>query len=244
MCPTPRCAGSRSWASSTSSSCIPPARTASRITAARRCCGWRRRTAMPEVRPREFFVAKVTASWRRSLGAIFRTGDWLLTAKQELPHGEFTQMIERDLPFGERVAQRLMAISDCAWLREPTRESVLPLSWTILYQLSRLPERELDRLLRQELITPDLERDDVEQWRRQLNQDRSDWVHLRTHIKWLMDFSVRFPARDLANQVIGVVITLEEIRELRDWLKLLEESYVHGLEVNPQVIEAVPNRLR
>jgi hypothetical protein len=68
--------------------------------------------AAPEPKTRQDFAELITTAWQRSLRNIIKAGKWLLQAEVELKkRGEFTAMIENDLPFGPRVAQRLMAIA-------------------------------------------------------------------------------------------------------------------------------------
>ena len=94
------------------------------------------------------FAARIIAAVARTIEAIYAVGDELLAAKAALPHGEFLAMRRRDLPFGERQAQRYMAIAQHDGLRNPTFRSLLPASVTLLYQLSRIEPDELMPLLR------------------------------------------------------------------------------------------------
>ena len=60
--------------------------------------------------------------------------------------GIFEAMVEDDLPFGKRTAQRLMAIASDQRLSNTTHVSLLPASWQTLYELTKLlplPERSL-----------------------------------------------------------------------------------------------------
>ena len=95
------------------------------------------------------FAARIIAAVARTIEAIFAVGDELLAAKAALPHGEFLVMTRRDLPFGERQAQRYMAIARHGGLRNATLKSLLPPSVTLLYQLSRIEPDELMPRLRQ-----------------------------------------------------------------------------------------------
>ena len=58
-------------------------------------------------------------------GIQWRCGEW----KANLAHGEFTAMIDSDLPFSPRTAQRLMAVAQHAVIANPTHGSPLPASW-------------------------------------------------------------------------------------------------------------------
>ena len=86
------------------------------------------------------WARQISAAWRASIEAIFECGRLLIAAKDALDHGEFTKMVERDLPFGKRTAQRLMAIARDTRLTNPTHASLLPQSWMTLYELTRLSD--------------------------------------------------------------------------------------------------------
>src|SRR5207249_4942233 len=56
------------------------------------------------------WTGKICAAWQKSFEGLLECGQLLITAKTKLPHGEFQNMIEGDLPFGTRTAQMLMRI--------------------------------------------------------------------------------------------------------------------------------------
>ncbi len=68
-------------------------------------------TALANVRSRTEWAEIINADWRKSIEGIIQTGRDLAAAKAELPHGEFTALIEGDLPFSRRTAENLMSVS-------------------------------------------------------------------------------------------------------------------------------------
>jgi hypothetical protein len=110
---------------------------------------------------RAHFVSQIVAEWRKSLQAILECGHLLTVAKDKLDHGEFTKMIGHELPFGERTAQRLMAVARDKRLTNPTHASLLPSCWTTLHALTSLSDSDFDAAIDDGLITPDISRDDV-----------------------------------------------------------------------------------
>src|SRR5262245_41259105 len=88
----------------------------------------------------EEFAAAIHAVCRRSAVAV---GKLLIEAKEKLPHGAFMAMIEHDLPFGPRTAEKLMVIARDPVLSNPTHESDLSGSWTVLYEMA-LIDKKLD----------------------------------------------------------------------------------------------------
>src|SRR5579862_7315465 len=65
-------------------------------------------------------------------------GRELCAAKGDLPHGEFTVMVEQDLGRSLRWAEMLMSIAQHPIIGESKHASVLPADTTSLYGLSRL----------------------------------------------------------------------------------------------------------
>jgi hypothetical protein len=53
----------------------------------------------------------IKAAWHKSCEHVLRIGRLLIEAKDKLAHGEFTQMILEDMPFGPRQAQTFMELA-------------------------------------------------------------------------------------------------------------------------------------
>jgi hypothetical protein len=87
----------------------------------------------------------------------------LIQAKKALGHGKFMAMVET-LPFGQRTAQKLMAITAHPVLSNATNWSHFPASWTTLYALSTVPEKTLLAKLADGSLNPEIEGHEVEQW--------------------------------------------------------------------------------
>lgn len=110
---------------------------------------------------RATYARRIAESWGAIADNIFAIGRTLVEAKEALAHGEFTAMVEADLPFGPRTARRLMAIARHPVLSDRTHASVLPGSWMTLYELTKVPEPELERAIADGTVRPDMERRDV-----------------------------------------------------------------------------------
>ena len=98
------------------------------------------RSAMDPKTESTAWSAKITQQRQASLAAILECGNLLRQAKDRLAHGEFQNMIERDLPFGPRTAQRLMALAAHPCITNATYASHLPGSWDTLYELTKLSD--------------------------------------------------------------------------------------------------------
>lgn len=108
------------------------------------------------------WAARITECWRSSVQGIIRTGRLLIEAKADLPHGEFGAMCDRDLPFSDSTAQRLMAIARDNRLSNPAHVQLLPASWGTLYELTKLSDEEFTSAVQQHVIRPDMLRGEAE----------------------------------------------------------------------------------
>lgn len=107
------------------------------------------------------WAGRIRAAYRSGVEAIIETGRLLAAAKEALPHGGFALMIERDLPFGIRMAEKLMAIAADQRIANATHGSHFPPSWTTLYELTRLPDDAFERGIADGAIRPDMERNEA-----------------------------------------------------------------------------------
>jgi hypothetical protein len=83
----------------------------------------------------------VAAPWQRSVESIIETGVRLTEMKEKSGHGNWMEVVSKELGWSIRMADMLMAIgrSFSNW----TKLSSLPPSWGTLYELTKFPETEL-----------------------------------------------------------------------------------------------------
>ncbi len=93
---------------------------------------------------------------------IIHTGRELILAKEELPHGDFLDLVE-SLGLRPRTAQKFMAIARHELLGNATPGTHLPTSWTTLFELSRAPSELLEQAFADGEVTPDMSRKDAVQ---------------------------------------------------------------------------------
>jgi hypothetical protein len=109
----------------------------------------------------EVQAAAISATWQKSVAAVFETGRLLVEAKDTLEHGTFESMVNLKLPFGRRTAERLMAIVDHPVISKATHASLLPSSWMTLYELTKVEPEALREAFEDGTINPKMERSDV-----------------------------------------------------------------------------------
>jgi hypothetical protein len=114
---------------------------------------------------RKEHVASICEAWSNTAAGFIETGRRILEAKgpgpNALPHGEFMQMAERELPFSLATAEQLMAIARNRVLSNSAHAPILPASWMTLYELTRLSEEVLEAKIADGTINPKTERKDV-----------------------------------------------------------------------------------
>lgn len=113
---------------------------------------------------REGYARAIHTVCRRSAVAV---GKLLIAAKDRLEHGDFLSMVEEDLPFGERTAEKLMLVARNAVLSNPTHESDLPGTWTVLYELALIDKKleapgTLEAWIKRGIVHRDIKREEVE----------------------------------------------------------------------------------
>ncbi len=84
------------------------------------------------------YTLQITTAWNQARDSIIEVGRLLVEAKANLEHGQFTKMIEHELPFGKSTAQSLMAIFKDKRLSESQFIQLLPNSWATLHELTKL----------------------------------------------------------------------------------------------------------
>jgi hypothetical protein len=116
---------------------------------------------LAKARTRQEHVKLIAAAWQKGVESIIESGERIAAAKHELPHAEFTAMVEADLPFGPRTAQALMQISSHPVLSNAKYISHLPPAWGTLLKLAALPQTFLLAKIADGSITPKLGQNQV-----------------------------------------------------------------------------------
>src|SRR4051812_922580 len=94
--------------------------------------------------PTSDFASRIIACWQRSAEAFIETGRILTEAKGALPHGDFLQMLEAELPFDKRVAQMLMKIAADKRLTNANIVSLLPPHYSSMDEISKLDDEQIE----------------------------------------------------------------------------------------------------
>ena len=104
-----------------------------------------RSIAAPKTRAR--WAAEICAVHKQTVEGYLKLGHTLIAAKKALPHGQFQAMISSDLPFDASTAQRLMKIARDPRLRKAAPGQLLPASWRVLYEITKLDDASFEQAI-------------------------------------------------------------------------------------------------
>lgn len=117
--------------------------------------------SLAHLQTRADFAAAIGSHARKAVQAIVDAGATLIAAKDKLEHGEFTAMIEADLPFSPEMARKYMKIASSDVIANQSDLTVLPPALTTLYDIARLPADDAQQLIRDRVIHPDMSHNDI-----------------------------------------------------------------------------------
>jgi len=126
--------------------------------------------AIAEPVSRDVWAKRINDDWDEARERYFSAGDNLIAAKAALPHGEFLMMVDADLAFQKRTAQRLMRIAGDARLRNASTVTLLPTDVTALYEITRLSDDEFSEAVEARHFKPDMNKADVTRFRKNMYQ--------------------------------------------------------------------------
>jgi hypothetical protein len=113
------------------------------------------------------FVRAIEVLWRGAQEKFVAIGRYLNQAKLALPHGEFEEMINRELPFGRNVAHQLRVVAESIDSgRLPVER--LPKNYSTVYLIARFSDDEREKAIQADIIRPNVRRAEVLAFREQL----------------------------------------------------------------------------
>lgn len=120
-----------------------------------------------KLRTRANFADAISRLWTEAEENFLAIGRYLNYAKTALEHGEFMEMVERDLPFRYSTGNRLMKVAAALDAGELPVEQ-LPPSYATVYEVLTLTPAERAQAQAQGIIRPDIRRQDVVEFKRRL----------------------------------------------------------------------------
>ncbi|MBL6081638.1 hypothetical protein JMJ56_26965 [Belnapia sp. T18] len=126
-------------------------------------------SALVPLTRKEEFVREITTLWTRAQSTFLTIGQYLIMAKQKLPHGDYTIMVERELPFSPNTAFQIRTAAEAVSSGRLPAET-LPPNYSTIYQLSTLPDHLLEEAKRSGLVRPDLRRAEIVAFKKKVRE--------------------------------------------------------------------------
>jgi len=108
--------------------------------------------AVTNIRTRKQWAEVINTNWRKSIDAIFETGESLKTASEQLDNDEFARLITNDLDFTPSTANKLIKIVSNPVLHAPAQRAKLPASWAVLSELAPMNKDDLRWAIKRGLV--------------------------------------------------------------------------------------------
>lgn len=162
---------------------------------------------------RDQYAAEIHALWKQAQNAFLRIGHHLDLAKERLSHGEFEEMIERDLPFDRRTAFMIRSAARAVRSGRLDAER-LPPNYSVIYQLATLDDDKLKMAEAEGLIRPTLRRSEVIAFKRRLDSvaDAAGSEHRKRELLEARSRLLR-QQREIAEQLQRIEAELGEAAE-------------------------------
>jgi len=120
------------------------------------------------------YKSVIVQTWNKSRDAIIKVGQILMEAKDKQHKGELNEkswlkLVQSELPFTPRTADRLVSISKCEWITSGKYNDSLPVSWGTLYAISRLSKEQFESGVKDNKITADSTRSEIDTFKKSLD---------------------------------------------------------------------------
>lgn len=107
------------------------------------------------------YVKKITIQLAKTLAGFIEIGRLLAEAETKLGRKQWLGMVNTELPFSRRTAEKLVKISEDQRLTDPKYAAHLPPHWTSLHELTYLDDEAFERGINEGIIHPDAERKEI-----------------------------------------------------------------------------------
>ncbi|MBP2232462.1 hypothetical protein J2847_005791 [Azospirillum agricola] len=120
-----------------------------------------------KLRTRASFADAIGRLWAQAEENFIAIGRYLNHAKTTLEHGEFMEMVERDLPFRYSTGNRMMKVA-AALDANVLSLDTMPGSYATAYEVLTLTDEERSAAAEQGLIRPDVQRKEIAEFKKRL----------------------------------------------------------------------------
>lgn len=108
------------------------------------------------------YAKKIAFAWHDAIEAILEAGRLLGEAHDRLGRKVWLDMVNNDLPFQRRTAEKLLKIAGDKRLTDRRNMKHLPPRWTTLHELTYLSDCQFKQAIKKRRIHPDMDRKEAE----------------------------------------------------------------------------------
>jgi hypothetical protein len=119
------------------------------------------------LREPEAYAAEIRKLWTEASRKFLAIGEYLLQAQRSFKHGDKMRLLQERLPFSYSTANRLMRVAEAVQECRLQREQ-LPAHYPTAYALTTLSDDELREAERRNLVNPDVQRRQIEEFIREI----------------------------------------------------------------------------
>lgn len=112
------------------------------------------------------YAEQIAIQLTKTLKGFIEIGRILNEAKLDLDKKSWQNLLNYELPFARRTAEKLMQIASDTRITNSNNFDKLPPHWTSLYELTQLEDDAFEAGLREEIITPDVGRKEIQKFRK------------------------------------------------------------------------------
>ena len=109
------------------------------------------------------YAKAINSSWRKTTDSVLETARLCAEADKKLPTDQKNKLV-RDLDFNKATFSKLAKIGSQPRLQTESVKSLLPPNYTIVYEVAKLPESDLQVAIKEGVITPKMSRGDLDAW--------------------------------------------------------------------------------
>ena len=117
-------------------------------------------TSSPEFLTGEEFADRINFLWKDVVRSFLEIGNLLRTARKNLEHGQFTKLIQEQVPFSHSIANKLMKASKFID-DNPVIISQLPVSYSTIYEVATLSKAQLEKARAENILRPNVTRKEI-----------------------------------------------------------------------------------
>ena len=109
------------------------------------------------------YAKAINSSWRKTTDSVLETARLCAEAEKKLRPEEKNKLF-KDLDFNKATFSKLAKIGSQPRLQTEAVKSLLPPNYTIVYEVAKLPESDLQVAIKEGIISPKMARGDLDAW--------------------------------------------------------------------------------